>query len=105
MVFCSYGCTAGVRTARVVRRGGGSAPPLVRVGYSRRSARHDTLPDDTHVDANTPAVDSEVRNSYLLFYVCSFTIVIALSKLIFFQTTRCWTSPCCAVGRGGQSMS
>jgi hypothetical protein len=28
---------------------------------------HDTLTDDPHVDADTPAVDSEVRNSYLLF--------------------------------------
>jgi hypothetical protein len=64
MYFCSYGCTAGVRTAGVVRRGGGPAPPLVRVGCSRRSARHDTLPDDPHVDDNTPTMDSEVRNSY-----------------------------------------
>jgi hypothetical protein len=67
MFFCSYGCTAGVRTVGVVRRGGGPAAPLVHVGCSRRSAQHDTLPDDPHVDADTPAVDSEVRNSYLLF--------------------------------------
>jgi hypothetical protein len=50
---------------------GGPAPPLVRVGCSRRSARRsarrDTLSDDPHVAADTPAVDSEVRNSYLLF--------------------------------------
>jgi hypothetical protein len=65
--FCSYGCTARVRTTRVVQRGGGPAPPLVRVGCSRTSARHDTLPDDPHIDADTPTVDSEVRNSYLLF--------------------------------------
>jgi hypothetical protein len=67
MFFFSYGCTAGVHTTGVVRRGGGPAAPLVRVGCSRRSARHDTLSDDPHVDANTPTVDSEVRNSYLLF--------------------------------------
>jgi hypothetical protein len=66
MFFFSYGCTAGVRTAGVVRRGGGPAPPLVRVGCSRTFAWHDTLPDDPHVDVDTPAVDS-VRNSYLLF--------------------------------------
>jgi hypothetical protein len=71
MFFCSYGCTAGVRTAEVVRRGGGPAAPLIRVSCSRRSARHDTLPDDPHVDANTQAVDSEVRNSYLLFIYVS----------------------------------
>jgi hypothetical protein len=35
------------------------------------------LPDDPHVDTDTPAVGSEVRNSYLLFYFCFFTIVIA----------------------------
>jgi hypothetical protein len=58
---------ARVRTTGVFRRGGGPAPPLVRVGYSRRSARHDMLPDDPHVDADTLTVDSEVRNSYLLF--------------------------------------
>jgi hypothetical protein len=46
MFFCSYGCTAGVRTPGVVRRGGGPAAPLVRVGCSLRSARHDTLSDD-----------------------------------------------------------
>jgi hypothetical protein len=67
LYFFSYGCAARVRTARVVRRGGGPAPPLVRVGCSRRSARHDTLPDDPHIDVDTPAVDSKVRNSYLLF--------------------------------------
>jgi hypothetical protein len=61
MFFCRYGCTVGVRTAGVVRQGGGLAPPLVRVGCSRRSARHDMLPDDPHVDADTPAVDSEAR--------------------------------------------
>jgi hypothetical protein len=48
-VFCSYGCTAGLRTAGVVRRVGGPAAPLVRVGCSRSSARCDTLPDDPHV--------------------------------------------------------
>jgi hypothetical protein len=26
------------------------------------------LPDDPHVAADTPAVNSEVRNSYLLFF-------------------------------------
>jgi hypothetical protein len=67
MLFFSYGCTAGVRTIGVVRRGGGPAPSLVRVGCSQTFARHDTLPDDPHVDADTPTVDSEVRNSYLLF--------------------------------------
>jgi hypothetical protein len=67
MFFCSYGCTAGVRTTGVFRRGGGPAGPLVRVGCSRRSARHDTLPDDPHIDADTPTVDFEVRNLYLLF--------------------------------------
>jgi hypothetical protein len=67
LFFCSYGCTAGVRMAGVVRRGGGPAPPLVRVGCSRTIARHHTLSDDPHVDADTPAVDSEVCNSYLLF--------------------------------------
>jgi hypothetical protein len=66
-MFFSYGCTAGVRTARVIRQGGGPTPPLVRVSCSRRSARHETLLGDPHVDADTPAVDSEVRNSYLLF--------------------------------------
>jgi hypothetical protein len=40
---------------------------LVRVGCSWRSARHDTLPDDPHVDVDTPAVDFEVCNSYFLF--------------------------------------
>jgi hypothetical protein len=71
MFFCSYGCTGGVHTTGVVRRGGGPAPPLVRVGCSRRSARHDTLPDNPHVAVDTPAVDSEVRNSYLLFIFVS----------------------------------
>jgi hypothetical protein len=71
MFFCSYDYIAGVRTAGVVRRGGGPAPPLVRVSSSRRSARHDTLPDDPHVVADTPAVDSEIRNSYLLFIYVS----------------------------------
>jgi hypothetical protein len=68
MFFCSYGCTVGLRTAGVVRRGGGPAAPLVRVGCSRPSARRDMLPDDPHVVVDTPAVDSEVRNSYLLFF-------------------------------------
>jgi hypothetical protein len=68
MFFCSYGCTAGLRTTGVIRRGGGPATPLVRVGYSRPSARRDMLPDDPHVAADTPAVDSKVRNSYLLFF-------------------------------------
>jgi hypothetical protein len=63
--FCSYGSTAGVRTVGVVRRGGGPAPPLVCVGCSQTFAWQHTLPDDPHVDADTPAVDSEVRNSYL----------------------------------------
>jgi hypothetical protein len=67
MFFRSYRCTAGVCTAEVVRRGGGPAAPLVRVGCSRRSARHDTLSYDPHIDVDTPTVDSEVRNSYLLF--------------------------------------
>jgi hypothetical protein len=38
-------------------------------------------------------------------YFCFFTIVIALGKLIFFQITRCRTSACCVVGRGGQATS
>jgi hypothetical protein len=62
MFFCSYGYPAGLRTAGVVRRGGGPAAPLVRVGCSRPSTRRDTLSDDPHVAADTPAVDSEVRN-------------------------------------------
>jgi hypothetical protein len=64
MFFSSYGYTAGVHTVGVVRRGGGPAPPLVRVDCSRTFGRHRTLPDDPHVDADTPTVDSEVRNSY-----------------------------------------
>jgi hypothetical protein len=60
LFFCSYGCTIGVRTDEVV-------PPLVRVGYSWTFAWQHRLPDDPHVDADTPMVDSEVRNSYLLF--------------------------------------
>jgi hypothetical protein len=44
-----------------------------------------------------------VIHIYYLFLF--FTIVIALSKLIFFQATCCRTSPCCAVGRGGQATS
>jgi hypothetical protein len=71
MFFCGYGCTVGVRTTGVVRRGGGPAPPLICVGCSRRTARHDTLPDDPHIDADTPVVDSEVHNSYLLFIFVS----------------------------------
>jgi hypothetical protein len=67
LFFCSYGCTAAVRTAGVVRRGSGPAPLLVRVGCSRTFARQHTLSDDPHIDANTRWVDSEVRNSYLLF--------------------------------------
>jgi hypothetical protein len=67
LCFCSYGCTARVRTTGVVRRGGGPAPPLVRVGGSWWPAWHDTLPDDPHVDVDTTTIDSEVRNSYLLF--------------------------------------
>jgi hypothetical protein len=34
----------------------------------RPSAWRDTLLDDPHVAADTPTVDSEVRNSYLLFF-------------------------------------
>jgi hypothetical protein len=104
MFFCSYGCTARLRTAGVFQRSGGPTAPLVRVGCSRPSARRDTLPDDPHVAADTPAVDSEVRNPYLLFFLF-FTIVIVLSKLLFFQATRCRTTPYCAVGRGGQATS
>jgi hypothetical protein len=105
LFFCSYDCTAGLHTSGVVRRGGGPAPPLVRVGCSRTFARDYTLPDDPHVDAHAPAVDSKVRNSYFFIYFCFFTIVIALGKLIFFQITRCRTSACCVVGRGGQATS
>jgi hypothetical protein len=57
--------------AEVVRRGSGPAPPLVHVGCSQPSARRDTLRDDPHVAADTAAVDSEVRNSYLLFILLS----------------------------------
>jgi hypothetical protein len=35
--------------------------------YDEAVDRHHTLPDDPHADADTPAVDSELRNSYLLF--------------------------------------
>jgi hypothetical protein len=48
-------------------------------------------------------ISKYVIHIYYLF--CFFTIVIALSKLIFFQATRCGTSPCCAVSRGGQATS
>jgi hypothetical protein len=65
--FCGYGFTAGLRMAGVIRWGGGPAPPLVRVDCSRRSTRRNTLQDDPHVAADTPAVDSEVCHSYLLF--------------------------------------
>jgi hypothetical protein len=51
----------------VVRRGDGPTPSLVRVGCSQTFVRHHTLLDDPHVDADTLAVDSEVRKSYLLF--------------------------------------
>jgi hypothetical protein len=61
----------GERTNGVVLRGGGPAPPFVRVGCSRTFAWQHTLPDDTHVDADTPTVDSEVRDSYLLFIFIS----------------------------------
>jgi hypothetical protein len=102
LFFCSYGWIIGVRTVGVVRRGGGPAPLLVRVCYSWTSAQQYTFPDYPHVDADTPSVDSEVRNSFLLFSFCFITIGIALSKLIlFFQATRCRTSPFCMVGRGG----
>ena len=67
LFFCSYGWTVGVRTAGVVRRDGGPAPLLVRVGCSWSVAQQYTFPDHPHVDADTPAVDSEVRNSFLLF--------------------------------------
>jgi hypothetical protein len=41
-----------------------------------------------------------------IYYLFLFLyIVITLSKLIFFQATRCRTSLCCAVGRGGQATS
>jgi hypothetical protein len=66
LFFCSYGCTVGVRTTGVVRRGGRPAPPLVRVDCSWTFGRQHMLPDDPHVDADTPAVDSDVRNSNLL---------------------------------------
>jgi hypothetical protein len=43
---------------------------------------------------------------HFIIYFCFFTIVIALSKLIlFFQATRCRTSPFCAVGREGHATS
>jgi hypothetical protein len=51
----------------VVRRGGGPAPHLVRVGCSWKFAQQHTFPDHPHVDDDTPAVDSEVCNSFLLF--------------------------------------
>jgi hypothetical protein len=66
LFFRSYGCT-GERMSGVVQRGGGPAPPLVRVGCSRTFAWQHTLSYDTHVDADTPTADFEVRNSYLLF--------------------------------------
>jgi hypothetical protein len=68
MFLWSYSCTAGVGMAGVVRRGGGSAPPLVRAGCSWRSARHDMLPDDPHVDVDTPAwILKYVIHIYYLF--------------------------------------
>jgi hypothetical protein len=72
LFFCSYGCIAGVRTAGVVRRGGGPAPPLVRVGCSRTFVWHHTLSDDPHVDADTPAVDSiNIYYLFLFLYNCN----------------------------------
>jgi hypothetical protein len=40
-----------------------------------------------------------------IYFFLFFTIVIVLSKLLFFQATRCRTTPCCAIGRGGQATS
>jgi hypothetical protein len=71
LFFCSYGWTIGVRRAGVVRRGGGPALLLVRVGYSWMFARQYTFTNHSHVDVDTPAVDSEVRNSFLLFIYVS----------------------------------
>jgi hypothetical protein len=42
---------------------------------------------------------------HIYYFSLFFTIVIVLSKLLFFQATRCRTTPCCAVGRGGQATS
>jgi hypothetical protein len=42
---------------------------------------------------------------HVYYFFLSFTIVIILGKLLFFQSTRCRTTPCCAVGRGGQATS
>jgi hypothetical protein len=41
---------------------------------------------------------------HIYYFFLFFTIVIVLSKL-FFQATRCRTTPCCAIGRGGQATS
>jgi hypothetical protein len=41
------------------------------VDWHHRSYVSAVLPNDRHVDADTPAVDSEVRNSYLLFIFVS----------------------------------
>jgi hypothetical protein len=71
LLFCSFDCIVRVRTTGVVRRGGGPAPPLVPVGCSWMFAQQHTFPDNPHVGADTPAVDSEVRNSFLLFIYVS----------------------------------
>jgi hypothetical protein len=83
--------------AGVVRRGGGPAPPLVRLGCSRRSARHYTLLDDPHVDADTPAVD------YLFLFL--YNSIIALSKLIFFRLRAAGLLPVARLVEGGQATS
>jgi hypothetical protein len=61
LVFGSYGCTAGLRTAGVVRIDGGPTPPLVRVGCSRTFAQDHTLLDDPRVDADIDLSISQAR--------------------------------------------
>jgi hypothetical protein len=52
----------------VVRRGGGPAPPLVRVGCSWTFARQQTFPDHPHVDPiHQKRIPKYVIHFYYLF--------------------------------------